>query len=374
MKGNLTLIPFILLAVIICKAQVPAQENPSTPEFPIGVYFHDPAELAKDYFDSTGMNTIVWKTDDNSHQFLSNYNLIAYNPYSQNDWICYYSASYYSKWEAEEQTGPNRIGIKHKHGRADEWKGIDCWSTKGISSPVDSLVYGPHYRKEKQYAIDARGYGNAIQYIPRFNMALVYNPENVSGDEPVCKIKVVIRHTKYNNGVLQQIVDDTLRDTILTVSAFNIDSTFTDINFNEPNWYQYSPNYFDGLYPDVVHDLPMTGVTYRDTAAGQGVEFWVEWLRDDTLCTLYIDNIEIYDNNGWSDYVINNSLVINRVQNYAQTYNSNWPNIKYWYGKDEPRSLDCFTPMRIVDSLVNVSVNKKVINAVWCLYSGIAKF
>jgi hypothetical protein len=77
----------------------------------------------------------------------------------------------------------------------------------------------------------------------------------------------------------------------------------------------------------------------------------VDWLRTDTLCTLYIDYAEVYDNDGWNDFIADSGLVAFNIKEYASEF-SNWDNIKYWIGTNEPYTIDSYIPIRTVDSLL----------------------
>lgn len=88
------------------------------------------------------MNTIVQYADETTRSLLSGLNVIANNTKgpAEGDWIQHYATGYYSKWESEQnQTDPNRVGVKHKYGNIANWKGKQCWSTIGLSNPADSV-------------------------------------------------------------------------------------------------------------------------------------------------------------------------------------------------------------------------------------------
>jgi hypothetical protein len=92
-------------------------------------------------------------------------------------------------------------------------------------------------------------------------------------------------------------------------------------------------------------------IYYIDKYGDQGIQFCVDWLAKDNKSTLYIDYIEVYDNDGWNDYLENPKYVDSLVTTYAQKY-SKWQNLKYWLGHDEPSSLDAYTPIKIVDDMI----------------------
>ena len=368
MNGKFILSHFILLALLLCKAPALAQENPSSPEFPMGTYFSSHSRTSQTMYNTltgSGLNTVVQYASDQTRPHLSEFNLIAYNQDHQNDWINHYATGYYSKWEAEEnQTNPGMIGVKHQNGQQAQWNGKQCWSTQNVTAPAGSLMYGPHYTQAKNYRRSFWGSGE-VSYTARFNMALDKN--GVQEDEDVCRIYVRVRHIKYENGVEVGTFVDNLGYPV-TIKAFEFpeDGIFKAFNY-EYNYAEYRDYLSDQIRGG---DNANSGTTYDDTKGNTGVEFCVEWLRSDNLCTLYIDNVEVYDNNGWSDYIIDTFLVTSRVQNYAQSFTSiDWPNLKCWYSQDEPQSLDSYTPMRIVDSLVYDEVGIHLVSSFFPNYN-----
>ena len=69
-------------------------------------------------------------------------------------------------------------------------------------------------------------------------------------------------------------------------------------------WYKYPaefilPENLQNIVEPQSNDYPK----YIDWESYTGIQFWVDWLRDDDLCTLYIDYVEVYDNNGWNDFI-----------------------------------------------------------------------
>ncbi len=57
---------------------------------------------------------------------------------------------------------------------------------------------------------------------------------------------------------------------------------------------------------------------YRtDSESYTGIQFWVDWLRTDTLCTIYTDYAEVYDYNGWRRYLANPQEVEDSIIAYT---------------------------------------------------------
>ena len=347
-----------------------AQEYPSGQDkFYIGTEFHDNTLTNPIFyppFYESGMNTILQRADTNTLDDIGNYNILAHNNKYKEDWIHHYTTGYYSKWEAEEnQTDSARVGIKHydsfgsTFGERAYWPdGIDsvlCWSTKGLAALACSLMYGPHYRQDKRYkrwlydCFDGQG---CLTYTPRFRMAL-HKLGNVDSSEVVCKIKVVFRYK--DNDQIGKHHDVTFIERTLKVGDFDTNGGFDDFYLHvypDSGRYEYYPNFI--LHKDFTLNVgDPASIDYIDWESYTGIQFCVDWLREDTLCTLYIDYVEVYDNNGWNDFIEDPDEVVDRCTTYAQKYETqDWQNIKYWVGVDEPYSIDCYTPIRIVDSLI----------------------
>ena len=378
MKTNFKRLYLLFVAILVYNTQIFTQQSPATEqEFPIGAFLSILPEnrtnpALYNSFEASGMNTIVPYANDATKQYLLNYNVIPWNqdPASQ-DWIQYYITGYYSKWEAEENKPFNdtvRVGVKHKYGQSAYWKDSLCWSTKGIATAKDSVMFGPHYHQEKFYRRFLVGNSYDLKYVPRINMALDYNPEIVNQNESVCRIKVVYRYTIVEgNPPYPKAEINLMPPRVLKVSDFNPDSSFKDITFGLPPniTYEYESIFRERSIQNKM--LTETGDTpyYSDVFTDNGVQFCVDWLRNDTLCTLYINYAEIYDNDGWNAMVedsLTAAIAIQNITDYAQNYSS-WSNIKYWYGHDEPYTIDAITPSRIVSSIVKAAGGAPIITA-----------
>ncbi len=148
----------IFIALLFFSATMIAQESISSDEFPVGTPIHRLQDYPNilDAFNTMGFNTVFERADDYTKNRLENYNLLAVNARNAAEYINHYTTAYYSKWEAEQnQTDQSRVGVKHKWGQPAYWNdGNDtvlCWSTKNLSSPKDSVMYGPHYRQDNRY-------------------------------------------------------------------------------------------------------------------------------------------------------------------------------------------------------------------------------
>ena len=351
----------ILLLFLIITIKLSAQENPEpSAKFPIGAFLsHSPGENVLESFDSSGLNLAAWRADNNTRSFLENYRVFANND-SATDWIQYYATSYYSRWEAEEDYTIDHIGPKQKYGKDTIWQNIHCWSSDGLTAPACSLMYGPHYRQDQRHKNWYHtGYTWGVNYIPRFNLALS-NPDSLNPDRNICVIKVVYRYAEVYNTIPQSwtLHDTTLLRDTLKISDFPSNGNFRLFDFNGQT-YTYPEKFrstitsdrmtMSAAFPDTVSPSD-TLLKYEDRNPDNGIQFWVDYLGNDST-TLYIDYAEVYDQDGWDAYIANPQRVEDTLRSYVQRY-SGWNNIIYWYGQDEPFSQDSFTPIRIVDSLV----------------------
>lgn len=353
----------VLILFLIFNLSIKAQQLESNNQFVIGAKLGNTPFNVEQTFSSyleCGFNSIWWQAYPDTKPFLDKLNgtLIAENGRSRKDLIHHYATAYYSKWEAEQQQLPNRVGIKHKHGRPVEWKGVKCWSSTGLKSPKDSLIYGPHYRQEKRYKrwlyTDPEWSRFDVDYNVRFRMALDYNPQLVSPNENVCEIKVIYRAVKQYSGKWDPPEDFVLLRKTLKVKDFAKNGAFDFIGFDKT--YEYTDKF---MIPEVDNPAK-TNYTYNDTEAGLGIQFLVDWLRKDDLCNLYVDYIEVYDNDGWNDMIKDPKGVASQIKKYAKSF-SDWPYLKYWFVHDEPWSIDGFLAYHIVDSIVSSATNTPLI-------------
>ncbi|HSD62645.1 MAG TPA: right-handed parallel beta-helix repeat-containing protein, partial [Ignavibacteriaceae bacterium] len=356
---------FILLLFSPITANIIGQENPEpSPKFPIGAFIGDgPNQDVLDMYDSTGFNYVAWKANGGTSSFLSNYKIWATNAGLNTDWVSYYATSYYSKWEAEQNEPynlPMHVGVKHKYGQQTTWHDTTCWSSLGVTAPACSLMFGPHYRQDQRY----KGHYHHpsgdiwhVAYVPRFNLAL-NNPYSLNSNRNICVLKVVYRFaTIYADSVITK--DTTFLQDTLKISAFPVNGSFRIFDF-EGQTYEY-PEYFHSAITGDKMSLDPRFLNYispNDTILGyahnaddNGIEFCVDYLGNDST-TLFIDYAEVYDNLGWNFYIDDPEGVADSIRNYIQSF-STWTNINYWFGHDEPYSIDAFTPIHIVDALVD---------------------
>lgn len=258
-------------------------------------------------------------------------------------WIYYYLTGYYSRWEAEQnQSDPLRVGVKHEYGDTATWRGVKCWSTKNLSSPEDSVMYGPHYRQDKKYNRWFEGYDQYnLRYVPRFRMALD-NPGKADRNEEVCELKVVFSYKDKTTGILH---DTTFLKRTLKVEDFDTTGNFKyfyfEINPDLP-WYSY--------YPERYLQYPPPPLNYIDWEANTGIQFCADWLRMDTLCTLYIDFVEVYDRDGWDNYLTDPCMTVELIKEYVCDY-MDWKYIPFLSSQIKVTTIDNYLPVITIDSL-----------------------
>jgi hypothetical protein len=376
---------WIIITLLLFIATATAQEQtPPSGEFPIGAtigYMDRNNLFLHQVYDSTGMNLIEQDAPESPVPYLENYNVHAVNMDSDEDYIYHYSTSYYSKWQAEQDTVIPYIGFKHRDslgnliGSSATWHDTLCWSTIGVTSPRDSLLYGPHYHQEKWYrrwlyagadTLKMNGIYD-VRYIPRWRMALDINDTTLGSNDTICRLSVWVRHAPliYNSGSGQYEWDSTVHNhklkesTILKVPDFLANGQFKYFYLSDnPNqrWYQYPEAYQspgDYFKLQNLPEIPNRDTIWTDINGENGVEFRVEWLRSDARCTLYVDYVEVYDDYGWENFIKYPEQTAIDIKNYAINFqNAGWSNIKYWAGVDEPYTIDSYIPIRTVDSLL----------------------
>ncbi|MBK6915194.1 MAG: hypothetical protein IPH11_16590 [Ignavibacteriales bacterium] len=123
-------------------------------------------------------------------------------------------------------------------------------------------------------------------YRTRFNMALDYTPETVNPNENVCVIKVKYRYAEvlkfYNPPKDTFILHDTVfvQDT-LKISDFNEDGLF---KYFELPTYAYPSKFGYGPVPEKVQIYnDEVDTFYTDSNGDNGIQFCVDWLRDNNL-------------------------------------------------------------------------------------------
>jgi hypothetical protein len=354
-----------LIIILLLLFNVLATAQESTPqEFILGVPFtgipdRRTESIYYDTFYTSGMNSLFQYAvngPNGNKNLMEGYNVFAYNQDSL-DWPGYYANCYYTKWEAEQdQNDPLRVGVKHAGGTSAWWNDTLCWSSGiFVERPDELLIYGPHYRQDNRYKSWAHGDRYDVRYYVRYNMALD-NPHNEDPNRLVCKIKVVYKYRKYDSANHWGDSVCVFREKTLKVGDFPQGGYFKYFSFDPPSdYYKYPPQF---QLPDFANKIDPSINEYNNYPlyedSRQGIQFVVDWLVNDPAesgLTLYVDKIEVYDRD-WKDYYLADPVYAESlIVNYATGF-SEWSNLKYFLGMDEPWSIDAFSPLRIVDSLL----------------------
>ena len=340
---------FAIVLVVLAHNAL-AQEQTVTQQFPLGFFlgeYQQPSEVDTIYnqLERLGANYIIQYAPLNSTEPLSDYNLVAVKEDSPNDYISYFSRGYYTKWESEEnQTNLLATGVKHIDGTEETYLGKQCWSSSGLTSATDKFVYGPDYRQDKYYRLN---YDKShIFYTAKFVLGFEYPYNNPNPEDNVCKIAVVHRYRLLVNECYMGDVIDTLDNTsvVLKVSDFPHNQFLEkSLTYNYPG---NIPN--QNISEHLLSNVITSDTLFDDEYPGYGIQFIVDWYG---VGTLYVDYVEVFDNTIWGVYLSNIQLHSEEIISFANNYSS-WNFLKYWYVADEPHSMDAFTPIHIVDSLV----------------------
>jgi len=327
-----------------------ADIKPQAEEFPVGVFTNlGPDDYVNHHYPSQnhsqieamGVNGVIqFITQDNRLDLQRYTNLIGFNTHYETDQIAKYASGYYSRWEAEENTVPlsaNYPGIKHEFG---ELGGNDCWKSGAIvpSHIGEYLITGPDYYQNREHRFWPYS-GGDITYNVKFRLKIDGNTtENIN----VCKLQVVYYAPNGNYSVLKE----------QTFKANELSNNYVDkvLDYTIPETigsYAFPANHAS---PE-GDGFPERDDTYNGR---QGVRFNVIWLGNREL---YVDYIEVYDDRIGKDLRPEfRGEVAYNCSTYAANYpQTQWPNLKYWYGLDEPQTIDNFDPYRIVDSILNVN-------------------
>ncbi len=345
----------LFLLFFMNSANLIAQELPGNTEFPIGAFIASKntdirhGSDAWNSVDSSGMNTFIQYADNITQGYLENYNAIGLNNDFPQDKIYWYALGYYSIWEAENPGDISRTGFVHNAGNSANWRGVNCW-TNSTTAPACSLLYGPHYKQDK----DWKDFNDRVDYTARYWLALDFDSASVDPNTEICKLIITERYTKIINESWDgHVYVDKIDSLILKASDFYGSSG----NFKKFQIEYRYPTKFEDKALEKTNNIPADTV-YSDIDPDNGIEFKLDFLGtngNNHIRNLYADNVEVFDNLIWTAYMDNPDSVSNQIINYALPFknSSNWDNMKYWYATDEPRSIDNFLPMHIVDSILN---------------------
>ncbi len=273
------------------------------------------------------------------------------NNYIRNfDWIFFYSGAYYSKWDATlELVNAGTLGLKHDFGNKVQVNGIDYWSS-GNNPPEGEplLVRGPNYNQETRYRSSTKssGYSDTTYYRAYFNLKLRYTPQPGTLNDPICEI--IVKATYTLDCQWHTFYTETKASRILTVGDIgNFNSQTLTYDFSD-----YCPN--NGGWDKELENIncDCTG-KYLDN-----VEFQVKYLGNQELLINYV---EVYDRGIWEKRFATEDLqnqARQKIAIYLQRFDSANPdfysnNLKYFFGIDEPHSVDSYVPLAFVENVLD---------------------
>ena len=105
---------------------------------------------------------------------------------------------------------------------------------------------------------------------------------------------------------------------------------------------------------------------YDDTKPGTGIQFRVTWYGNKQL---YIDKFEVFDQRIGIDFVNNPARVDSAIFNFVNKYQG-WDNINHFFNISEPQTIDNYTPMKIVDEILQSLGKPKGIAEFYPQYNG----
>ncbi len=358
---------FVVLAVIFCKGTIKSQD------FPIGTWSTggpegDAVQYTK--IEDVGFNWIVGGAHEINQNYITDFDVLAQNGLPE-EWIYYYSNGKYTKWDAErDEFFFLESGFKHPHnwssylyGQVEEYLGATCWATYNSNPfPVDSILWGPNYTQEKKYKLLYNT--NPIRYTVRYRLALTNTPQPA---DTVCKLYVRYRCKRVENGQVTDTIEINFDSLYLTAADLPGDTFHVkSLSFDYPEEFR-EHSIPRGYYPSMVS-------YYDDDDIYTGIEYCIKWYGNGKL---YVDYVEVFDDDNlplsegiWRQWLDDPQFVSSRIETYLSNYSTGWENIKYWYVKDEPHSVDCYEPYRIIDSLVYAIANKRVMTQFYPAWNG----
>jgi parallel beta-helix repeat protein len=346
-------LPYLICFLFILFISI---QNILAQEFPRGVfavdtaYAHEGDPASWDMLKNLGINWLLQHADIVSQPFINTdgFNLMAVNEINQNEVINHYARSYYSKWDAKDNNlNTLSTGFHHSFGNKAYHDNDSCWSNLNWNVARDSLVWGPQYYQDKRYRHDLYN-TDTIKYRVKFRIAADNFIPLDNQYDPVCILKVRYKCTKYSN---EQVIGK--EDILFVVDTLRINY------FGNGSWKDYDTVY---VYPAKFVPLPGksinrlissgNGITYDDNDTCSGISFQVDYLGRGTV---YVDFVEVWDQAIWNNYynLSTRQNVIDGITSYLANHStSSWPTLKYWYAADEPQTLDLYTPIKKIDSIL----------------------
>jgi len=344
MSGKLFVLCYVIFQIITPIAIAQQEED----EFIYGVYLNksdaDNNAIYSWVKDSLKMNTVQQYSYSGNQTKLSGFNLIAVKDDSNDYGVYHYSNGYYTRWEAEDTTKNLwGTGLKANFGSNTIYNNINCWTTGNDTSNSSRIVlYGPHYRQDKVYKL---GYlRRTLEYELKFSLAGtdIIIPPDYEPEDSICKVSVVFSYK--TGGVTDSII---LAEKI--IYADSIFSSFTPYTLT----YSYPESFctsLEGKSSLIEYEI----LNYNDSEPLTGIQFQFTWYGKKQV---YIDKFEVYDDEIGKEIVNRPGFVTYQLDSFANNYSS-WSNLKYFFNISEPQTIDNYTPMRFVDSILYTNGHK----------------
>ena len=277
--------------------------------------------------------------------------IISDTPLDPGNYIKYYSGGYYTRWKAKEGLENDRLRTGLKLDTNVGEKEGDYWVTKNINTK-GVLMFGPHYRQDKKYRIEAL-YNDTINY----TIDLRYKLEEMEAP-PIIPATVFTVTAEY---IFKKGIKTTILLAQKEVTTEEADGEFKIVSLE----YNYQELIND--YGEEAQKLIEYGTNnFDDSNPEQGLNIVVDY---EGQTKLYIDYIDVYDVNIGVDIKNNNPRITSRLVSYITNMQNKLPNtFKYWYSLDEPQTIDNYYPYTFVNNILKEELQSKPI--ITCLYPG----
>ncbi|NWF88264.1 MAG: hypothetical protein HXY50_02250, partial [Ignavibacteriaceae bacterium] len=294
--------------------------------------------------------TDAWHSKD-SLEYYGFDDVIIFNAYNNADYIHHYSGGYYTRWEAEnnELIGGKTPVVKYEFGIDSGTSWMSGLSSNNIGK---YLITGPDYVQDRKYKFYYDT--STISYSVNFRLRI---DGSLTAGDSVCEISVRYRTIDNKDSILskKKLFDFDLSNSFDTIRLHytipeKIYGTTTEIPYGIISGGKEK-------YGDAHLDEPYDG--------SYGVQFNVKWLGNRNL---YVDYIEVYDDNVWANYLEDQSYVKNLISSYSSTYRTN--NTRYWYSLDEPQSIDNYEPYKMVQHVLDSIGSQPLITAFYPAWDG----
>ncbi len=369
MKTKLKLFFIIILFPFIFTAPQ------ATEDFPIGAWVTN-YDLNYGQLLDLGFNIIISKVSGQKNDSLAMFDTIIG---SFPDTSCYpykYTGAYYTVKSVPDfiTTDLDDPGFRQDIGTStSNYVYVDSGDT-----PTGLLIHGPYYTQQRKHQMRPYHYGDPVKYTAKFRMKLL---DSIPNRARVCEIRA--RYVSPVNSCQYEAECDTIQETGYEPPRKLIYSGTADDELST-TWKEFEISYQIPEYigPDRYSDFsvktvfegpdydPLEFTSDPDgTGCPFGIKLSVEWLGDGLLC---VDTITIFDSKiGYKFYEDISAIdsIIAAFDNNFGTYVVNIDEFKYWYGLDEPHTIDHYQPFNIVDDAISQG-NRKMHTAFYPQWTG----